>query len=66
VLTCPHHFWRFDAETGAGMTEPEDLVSLDVEESLGEVRVVLPAERPKETFREQQLRHARSWRRDRP
>lgn len=66
VLTCPHHFWRFDAETGVGMTEPEGLVSLEVVESLGDVQVVLPVEAQPETFREQQLRHARSWRRDQP
>ncbi|MGI9615823.1 MAG: Rieske (2Fe-2S) protein [Acidimicrobiales bacterium] len=66
VLTCPHHFWRFDAETGDGMTEPEDLISLEVEESRGEVRVLLPVEAPAETFRERQLRHARTWRRDEP
>ncbi|MGI9606044.1 MAG: Rieske (2Fe-2S) protein [Acidimicrobiales bacterium] len=66
VLTCPHHFWRFDAETGLGMTEPEDLISLEVEELRGEVWVRLPFEAPAETFRERQLRHARSWRRDRP
>ena len=66
VLTCPHHFWRFDAESGAGMTEPEDLVSLEVEESPGEVHVMLPVEAPAETFRERQLRHAQSWRREGP
>jgi nitrite reductase/ring-hydroxylating ferredoxin subunit len=64
VLTCPHHFWRFDVVTGRGLTGDDGLASLPIEGEGGEVHVTLPATGPAESFRERQLRHARSWRRD--
>ena len=66
MLTCPHHFWRFDVTTGSGRTTADSLTSLPVAETAGQVRVALPSPmRTGETFRQRQLRHAREWRRDR-
>ena len=65
VLTCPLHFWRYDATTGAKSGEPRlRLESYPVVMESGSVRVVLPDPPPARSMREMLLAHARQWNRD--
>ncbi|MDH3500654.1 MAG: Rieske (2Fe-2S) protein [Acidimicrobiia bacterium] len=60
VITCPLHFWRYDATTGAKLGEPERrLRSFPVEIVDGEVFVELPPVPPPQSMREILLGHAR-------
>ena len=62
VLTCPLHFWRYDATTGAKCSEPRlRLESYPVEVASGSVRVMLPDPPPARSVREMLLAHARDW-----
>ena len=64
VLTCPLHFWRYDATTGAKCGEPcLRLESYPVVMESGSVRVVLPDPPPARSMREMLLAHAREWNR---
>ena len=58
VLTCPAHFWRFDAATGVGL----DALATDIVD--GEVFVELPAPDERRSIRDVLLDHARTWDRD--
>lgn len=65
VLSCPLHFWRYDAATGRlGGHNPDGLESLPVIVTDGEVFVDVPDPEPPLSFREQQLKHAAEWNRD--
>ena len=62
ALTCPLHFWRYDATTGAKCSEPRlRLESYPVEVASGSVRVTLPDPPPDRSVREMLLAHAREW-----
>ena len=64
VLTCPLHFWRYDATTGAKCGESRlRLESYPVVMESGSVRVVLPDPPPARSMREMLLAHAREWNR---
>ena len=64
VLTCPLHFWRYDATTGAKCGEPGlGLEPYPVEVVRGSVRVRLPDPPPARSMREMLLAHARDWNR---
>lgn len=62
VLTCPLHFWRYDATTGAKCGQLElQLESYPVEVVSGSVRVRLPDPPPVRSMRERLLAHAEDW-----
>lgn len=62
VLTCPLHFWRYDAATGAKCGDPRlQLESYPVEVVSGSVRVVVPDLPQTRSMRELLLAHAREW-----
>ena len=62
VLTCPLHFWRYEATTGAKCGEPEfRLDSYPVRLESGTVLVELPEPDPVRSMREVMLDHAREW-----
>ena len=64
VLTCPLHFWRYDAITGAKCGESGSrLESYPVEVVSGSVTVQLPDPPPARSMREMLLAHAREWNR---
>ncbi len=64
VITCPLHFWRYDAATGAKCGEPElQLRSYPVRLESGTVLVELPEAGPARSMREMLLDHAREWER---
>lgn len=64
VLTCPLHFWRYDATTGDKCGEPGlRLEPYPVEVVRGSVRVRLPDPPPARSMREMLLAHARDWNR---
>ncbi len=73
VLSCPLHFWRYEATTGhliggqpAGpAAEQPGLASFPVEVIDGEVFVDIPDPEPPLSFRDRQLKHAEDWNRDR-
>ena len=76
VLSCPLHFWRYDATTGqliggqptaspAGQPAGSPgLASFPVEVIEGEVFVDVPEPEPPLSFRDRQLKHAEDWNRD--
>ena len=62
VITCPLHFWRYEADTGAKCGEPElRLDSYPVRVESGNVLVDLPEPEPPRSMREMMLEHAREW-----
>ncbi len=62
VITCPLHFWRYEADTGAKCGEPElQLDSYPVRIESGTVLVDLPEPEPPRSMREVMLEHAREW-----
>lgn len=62
VLTCPLHFWRYEADTGAKCGDPSlRLESYPVEVVDGIVRVTLPDPPPDRSMRETLLAHAKEW-----
>lgn len=62
VITCPLHFWRYEAGTGAKCGEPElRLDSYPVRIESGTVLVELPEPGPSRSMREMMLDHARDW-----
>lgn len=64
VLSCPHHFWRFDAMTGAHTADGPGLTPLAVEIIDGQVVVDTPPTEPARPIREVLLEHAEQWNRD--
>lgn len=64
VLTCPLHFWRYDAATGVKCGQPcLRLESYPVEVVSGSVRIALPDPPPAQSMREFLLAHASDWNR---
>ncbi len=63
-LTCPLHFWRYDAATGRHLGGSGTLPSYPVQIVDGEVFVDLPDPEPKLSMREMLLRHAKEWSRE--
>lgn len=62
VLTCPLHFWRYEATTGAKCGERGlRLEAYPVEVESGSVTVALPDPPPDRSLRETLLAHAREW-----
>ena len=62
VITCPLHFWRYEAGTGAKCGEPElRLETYPVRMESGNVLVDLPAPPATVSWREMMLDHAREW-----
>ena len=62
VITCPLHFWRYEADTGAKCGEPGlrlDCYPVRIES--GTVLVDLPEPEPSRSMREMMLDHAREW-----
>ena len=58
VITCPLHFWRYEAETGAKCGEPGlRLESYPVRVESGAVLVTLPEPAPPQSIREVMLSH---------
>jgi nitrite reductase (NADH) small subunit len=65
VITCPLHFWRYEAGTGAKCGEPElRLETYPVRIESGNVLVDLPAPPATGSWREMMLDHAREWDRE--
>ena len=63
-LTCPLHFWRYEAATGRHLGGRGTLESYPVEIVDGRVFVEAPDPEPVLSMREMMLRHAREWSRD--
>lgn len=63
-LTCPLHFWRYEAETGRHIGRRGTLPSYPTEIVNGEVFVEVPDPQPEMSMREMLLRHAREWNRE--
>ena len=63
-LTCPLHFWRYEADTGRHVGSSESLESYVVEIVDGAVYVDVPDPEPKRSMREMLLRHAEEWSRE--
>ena len=63
-LTCPLHFWRYDAVSGRHLGGRGTLPSYPVEVVDGEVFVEVPEPVPELSMREMMLRHAREWSRE--
>ncbi len=64
ILTCPLHFWRYDATTGAKCGQLGlQLESYPVEVVSGSVRIRLPDPPPARSMRERLLAHAEDWNR---
>ena len=61
VLMCPLHFWRYDARTGRVTSGSSELERFPVEIVDGEAVVLLPAERPRRSLRDELLERARSY-----
>lgn len=64
VLSCPLHFWRYHADTGQLIGTRQQLDRFPVDVVDGEAFVILPAEPPKRSLREQLLERARHYDRD--
>jgi toluene monooxygenase system ferredoxin subunit len=64
VLSCPLHFWRYNADTGQQIGRSISLDSFDVEIVDGVVIVDLPDEPPRMSLREQLLLRARNYDRE--
>jgi toluene monooxygenase system ferredoxin subunit len=64
VLSCPLHFWRYDAATGELRNGDGCLERYDVEHTNGEAVVELPEERPSRSLRDELLDRARTYDRD--
>jgi len=59
VLTCPGHWWRYDAATGELLMNPESrLAQFEVREADGWIEVAAPAREPTRSLREILLAHA--------
>lgn len=63
-LTCPLHFWRYEATTGRHLGNRGSLDSYPIEVIDGQVFVEAPEPEPQLSVRELMLRHAREWSRD--
>ena len=64
VITCPLHFWRYEAATGTKCGEPGlRLDSYPVRLESGTVLVEIPEADPALSMREMMLEHAREWKR---
>lgn len=62
VITCPLHFWRYEAASGAKCGEPGlRLDSYPVRLVSGTVLVEMPEPAPARSMREMMLDHAREW-----
>lgn len=61
VLTCPLHFWRYQADTGSQVSSGLVLPSFPVEIVDGYAFVELPDEQPRLSMREQLLARARTY-----
>ena len=62
VITCPLHFWRYEASTGAKCGEAGlQLENYPVRIDSGTVLVDLPAPPATGSWREMMLDHAREW-----
>ena len=62
VITCPLHFWRYEAETGAKCGEPDlRLETYPVRIQSGNVMVEVPGPEPARSMRELLLDHAKEW-----
>lgn len=60
VVTCPHHWWRYDIRTGELVGTPSvRLERFPVEVADGRVTVSVPAAPPEESWRDRLLRLAR-------
>lgn len=64
VLSCPLHFWRYHAETGQLIGTRQQLDAFPVEVVDGEAFVIVPADPPPRSLREQLLERARHYDRD--
>ena len=64
VLSCPHHFWRYDVSTGALRSGVGCLERYAVEYDGDEAVVVLPDEPPRRSLREELLDRAHDYDRD--
>lgn len=65
TLTCPLHFWRYDAATGRLTVGDRALERFPVTIEEGEAIVELPDELPPRSLRAALLERARSYDRDR-
>ena len=62
VITCPLHFWRYEATSGVKCGEPELLLdSYPVRLESGTVLVEIPEPAPARSMREMMLNHALEW-----
>jgi nitrite reductase/ring-hydroxylating ferredoxin subunit len=61
VLTCPLHFWRYEASSGRVTTGRAALETFPVEIADGEAVVLLPDEQPRRSLRDELLERARSY-----
>lgn len=62
VITCPLHFWRYEATSGVKCGEPGlRLDSYPVRLESGTVLVEIPEPAPARSMREMMLDHARDW-----
>ena len=62
VITCPLHFWRYEATSGVKCGEPElRLDSYPVRLESGTVLIEIPEPAPARSMREMMLDHARDW-----
>ena len=60
VLTCPGHWWRYDAVTGKLLMHPQSrLAGYEVREADGWIEVAAPAREPAHSLRSVLLAHAR-------
>ncbi len=61
VLTCPLHFWRYQADTGSQIGSDLGLPTFPVEIVEGCAFVELPDEQPRLSMRDQLLARARTY-----
>lgn len=62
VITCPLHFWRYEAETGAKCGEPDlKLEAYPARIESGNIMVDVPAPPQAGSWRNALLDHAKEW-----
>lgn len=62
VVTCPHHWWRFDLRSGRRLGDPETrVVCYPVRVDRDRVEVLVPPDRPAWSLRERLLAAGREW-----
>lgn len=64
VLTCPLHFWRYDASTGELRNGVGCLDRFEVEQHDGRAWVIVPDDAPARSLRDELLDRARAYDRD--